>query len=96
MVTCVDTFAPTVDDLASMLDVPQGTGLVVEGTAKTVRCWIARFESMDDIITTLETEDGRRATLGQPPGRYVIHCDARWRQGRVPFDFGTRIVPGDG
>jgi len=91
-VLCVDTVAPTAGNLRPVLQVPQGTELWVEGSARSVKCFMGWLRSPLDTMARIEMTEGR-AVLDQEPGEYALECSATWPRGGVPFFFGIEIMP---
>lgn len=89
---CVDKFGPTAGDLRTVLQVPQGTELRIEGSAKRVRCFIGWLRPQLDTMARIEMTNGR-AVLDQEPGKHALECIAVWPQGDVPFSLGIEIMP---
>lgn len=91
---CADTVTPTASDLQPLLEVPQGTELVAEGTGKHVGCFVGLLQDPKLHMEGIEMTD-RHAVLAQQPGEYALECLASWPHGDdVPFLFGIEIVSG--
>jgi hypothetical protein len=75
----------------NLLQVPQGTELIVNGTARRIEGAIAMLESLHEPFARLDVGDGS-ALLDVAPGRYVISFEAIWPEGDVPIHVGIEIV----
>lgn len=88
---CVDTLASSAANLSPLLEVPQGTDLVVNGTPSSIKGSIARLRTPFHPIATFDLADGN-AVLGQEPGEYIASFFASWPQGDVAFFVGVEIT----
>lgn len=84
---------PTVPDVRKFIQVPEGSELVIQGTATSVAADLGDPAQRYPLekVRSLDLEDGT-AMLDVTPGRYVLILVAHWPQGSVPFYFGIEIV----
>lgn len=89
---CIDTAPLSPERFSDLLPVPQGTQLIVNGTAKRIDGSIATLDSPYEAVATLDVGDGS-ARLDVAPGRYVLSFEAIWPEGGVPIFVGIEIEP---
>lgn len=85
-------FDVSTPELTGFVRIPEGTELIVEGTAGSVQGELGQAEPYPfERLARLDLSSGR-AVLDAAPGRYALTIDATWPDGELPFSFGIEIV----